>query len=180
MLPSLFKICAAVRVFSLAARQRCDRFSPADPADPDGVCNRLAAAARYPSGVVVSERRRCSSARQRCGRWRSSCRSAGCRWICRNWSARCRCRASVGCQSATLAGRGGTRDRWRPPGSPRSRTGEPKPGGAREGHDIDGHLGAAGNGLVSATAETAFIEFAQHQSCQIKCFQRQAANPNHH
>jgi hypothetical protein len=33
--------------------------------------------------------------------------------------------------------------------------------------------------LVSATAETAFIEFAQHQSCQIKCFQRQAANPNH-
>jgi hypothetical protein len=38
VLPSLIKICAAVRVFSLAAGQGCHRFSPADPADPDGVC----------------------------------------------------------------------------------------------------------------------------------------------
>ena len=38
MLPSLLKICAAVRVFPLAAGQDCHRFNPADPADPDGVC----------------------------------------------------------------------------------------------------------------------------------------------
>jgi hypothetical protein len=37
VLPNLFKICAAVRVFSLAAGQGGHRFSPADPADPDDV-----------------------------------------------------------------------------------------------------------------------------------------------
>ena len=84
------------------------------------------------------------------------------------------------------------------PGSIRSPAGVPEPGGVSEGQVIEGHVGAAGNGypsncrpnltknsrftngLVGATAETAFIEFAQHQTCQLKCFQRQAANPNHH
>jgi hypothetical protein len=66
------------------------------------------------------------------------------------------------------------------PGSLRSPAGLPEPGRVREGHVIDGHLGAAGNGLVDAISETGFIVFAQHQTCQVKCFQRQAANPNHH